>query len=219
MHARRYIQELKDQLSKIHRRGPPRPGHNQLVFLPVVPLRDPMIANFSVILARLNHALTKAGEDTNVNSIAKWREKGRGALDIIKATWRPGDCPREPRAPRCSRRCSLAEESTGTRSLPRLCHASQWRNCVRRRFGPLELGFNDKANPLKRTESPLDKCLIKWKSIMVLNLHLEHTRDECPTNKISRYSPTRDKWTSDGVWNPTWTSVSPNLCRISSIKT
>lgn len=77
----------------IKRKGPSRPGYLHNVFLPVVPLRDLMICNFSVILGRLNAALKARGKDTYVKSIASWRDIKLSAVDIIHATWRDGDLP------------------------------------------------------------------------------------------------------------------------------
>ena len=57
------------------------------------PLRDLSIANFSVILARFNKILKSENGDTHVDSVARWRDNGVTANDIMKVTRRQDDAP------------------------------------------------------------------------------------------------------------------------------
>lgn len=57
---------------------PPGPGNTQRFFLPVVPMRDLAIANFSVILARLIHALKL----TEPKFLRRSREGGASSRQI-----------------------------------------------------------------------------------------------------------------------------------------
>lgn len=56
-------------------------------------MRDLAIANFSIILARLNHALKLTSRDSYVEAERVWRRQGRSGFDIIKAVWRESDIP------------------------------------------------------------------------------------------------------------------------------
>ena len=56
-------------------------------------MRDLAIANFSIVLARLNHALKLTSRDSYVEAERVWRRQGRSGFDIIKALWREADIP------------------------------------------------------------------------------------------------------------------------------
>ena len=56
-------------------------------------MRDLAIANFSVILARLNHALKLTSRDSYVEAEKVWRRQGRCGFDVIKAVGTEADVP------------------------------------------------------------------------------------------------------------------------------
>lgn len=86
------MEEIRDSLHKRKRKGPARPGYGGTL-PPSVPLRKFQIANFSLILGRLNRRLTGVGQNTYIKAISTWREKRITALDVIKTTWTPHDEP------------------------------------------------------------------------------------------------------------------------------
>ena len=87
------MEHIKPNRREKARSGPPEPGQTQHFFLPVVPMKELAIANFSIILARLNPALKLTSRKSYVEAERVWRRQGRSGFDIIKAVWRESDIP------------------------------------------------------------------------------------------------------------------------------
>lgn len=57
-------------------------GEKQAIYTPIISIRDLMLANSLVLLARMNRRLSQAGANTYVASMADWREERLGQ-DLI----------------------------------------------------------------------------------------------------------------------------------------